>query len=421
VKQDLRDFEENVERLRRNTTLAAAIADAGRRRAAFLFEREARMSYMADVLGAFSAGYGVQVQEITGIQPCENEYEAKIRVSLPEASCGGGDGQAEKVVVDLLSRNFSTMPASSFPLTLERTTNHACYTYDPKPNRFRIVSALEDAEDAPLGGGERVVVEFIEEFTALMQRIACRAAHSNRRHSVWDRPFTVCVLYPHLAGGSAQLQAVSRWIRSADAEAAPSVRRAAIFTTKSVASGALPLLPDVTFEGLASAGLPPFAAFYDDAKRLQPALPFYLRVDRLGKGFVRNPNSSARVPMIDVGASASYRYVLDYPSPGVSRFKYLALLGSVVLRVMPGDNVAGTEYWEPLFIPWVHYAPVASNLHDLHSVLLRLRSDSRLSESIARNCTALAQRVFSPGAVEEIGVLAIEKYVDVELRRRKER
>jgi hypothetical protein len=29
--------------------------------------------------------------------------------------------------------------------------------------------------------------------------------------------------------------------------------------------------------------------------------------------------------------------------------------------------------------------------------------------------------VFSPGAVEEIGVLAIEKYVDVELRRRKER
>ena len=145
---------------------------------------------------------------------------------------------------------------------------------------------------------------------------------------------------------------------------------------------------------------------------MQQVLPFYLRVDQLGKGFVRHANSTAAQQHIDVGATASYKYLLDYPTHGVSRFKFLALLGSVVLRAPSLDETVageGAEYWEQLFVPWVHYVPVSATLRDVNSVMARLRSDPSLTESIALNGTRLAFELFAPQVVEEYGAVVLEK------------
>ena len=77
------------------------------------------------------------------------------------------------------------------------------------------------------------------------------------------------------------------------------------------------------------------------------------------------------------------------------RLRHLLLSGMVVLKQDSGI----TEWWEPLLVPFVHYVPVSSTLHNLSDAVRWVRAHQAQARAIARDAAALVEAVLSPHAL----------------------
>ena len=73
------------------------------------------------------------------------------------------------------------------------------------------------------------------------------------------------------------------------------------------------------------------------------------------------------------------------------RLRHLLLSGLVVLKQDSGVR----EWWEPLLLPWVHYVPVSSTLHNLSAAVLWVRQHAREAQAMARAAAELMEGVLS--------------------------
>ena len=57
------------------------------------------------------------------------------------------------------------------------------------------------------------------------------------------------------------------------------------------------------------------------------------------------------------------------------------------------------EYWDDLFIPWVHYVPVKADASDLEENYRKMENDQELAYKIAEQGYNLAKQVFAKDEV----------------------
>lgn len=77
------------------------------------------------------------------------------------------------------------------------------------------------------------------------------------------------------------------------------------------------------------------------------------------------------------------------------RLRHLLLSGMVVLK----QDAGITEWWEALLVPYVHYVPVSSTLHNLSDAVLWVRAHQTEARAIARDAAALVEALLSPHAL----------------------
>lgn len=85
-------------------------------------------------------------------------------------------------------------------------------------------------------------------------------------------------------------------------------------------------------------------------------------------------------PMIRFEEQCRYKYLINMRGVAASfRFKHLFMCRSTVI------NVESTliEYFYPQLKPWLHYAPVASDMRDLEQVIEFLRANDDVARQIA--------------------------------------
>ena len=87
-------------------------------------------------------------------------------------------------------------------------------------------------------------------------------------------------------------------------------------------------------------------------------------------------------PTISFEDQCTYKYLINLRGVAASfRYKHLFLCKSTVIQV-ESDWI---EFFYPTLLPWIHYVPVASDMHDLKDKILFLKNHDNISKEIAEN------------------------------------
>jgi hypothetical protein len=119
---------------------------------------------------------------------------------------------------------------------------------------------------------------------------------------------------------------------------------------------------------------------------------------------------------------AKYKYLIDLGGGGGTTWS-----GTIQKLILPGllfHHVTPTkDYIHYRMKPWIHYVPVASDLHDLKEKYIWAEQNPRIAKSIAENGSKLMSHLISPEGMDEMyeqfiakpARMAIEAYQPVSI------